>query len=78
MCPKELDFQRLVDGECLGNVRCVIVVYTCDFPFRALLGCQTSQLCKSMLMENTAWQPMHQNDNGTSPTNSRFYLVVLQ
>jgi hypothetical protein len=50
----------------------------CLLCIRALLGCNTSQLCKSMLMENTAWQPTDQNDDGSSASNSRFYLVVLQ
>jgi hypothetical protein len=31
-----------------------------------------------MLMENTAWQALGPEDDGTSVGNSRFYLVVVQ
>lgn len=48
------------------------------FLLRVLLGCRASQLCKSIIMENTAWQPLRHDDDGTSASNSRFYLVVVQ
>jgi len=62
-------------------------VFTCRFvkvvgdyyerplEFRAsLLTCQTSQLCKSIVFENTACD----HDNIDDRTNSRFYCVIVQ
>lgn len=40
----------------------------------ALLGCNTSQLCKSIIFENTACN----HYNFTDPRNSRYYCVILQ
>ena len=46
----------------------------------ALLGGREAQLCKTMLMENTAWTP-HAAGNDcpdNDPRNSRYYLVLVQ
>jgi hypothetical protein len=40
-----------------------------------ILNCLVPQLCKSIIFENTAWCKENDIDD---PTNSRFYLVLVQ
>lgn len=40
-----------------------------------ILNCHVSQLCKSIIFENTAWCKEKDIDD---PTNSRYYLVLVQ
>ena len=42
-----------------------------------LLNCTIPQLCKSIIFENTAWVQENNCESG-DPTNSRFYLVLVQ
>ena len=56
-------------------VRVVGDYYERPLEFRAsLLNCQTSQLCKSIVFENTACDHTNIDDR----TNSRFYCVITQ
>ena len=41
------------------------------------LKCSVQQLCKSIIFENTAWVKESEREL-QDPTNSRFYLVVVQ
>jgi hypothetical protein len=38
----------------------------------------TAHLCKSILFENTRYQPFHDNQDPLDIANSRFYLVIVQ
>lgn len=40
-----------------------------------ILNCSVPQLCKSIIFENTAWCKENDVDD---PTNSRYYLVLVQ
>jgi len=51
-----------------------LVCFACS----AIVGCRENQLCKTMLMENTAWQPHADGCPDNDPANSRFYLVIVQ
>ena len=44
-----------------------------------ILKCDVQQLCKSIIFENTAWTSDKENENDIKdPTNSQFYLVLVQ
>jgi hypothetical protein len=44
-----------------------------------ILKCDVQQLCKSIIFENTAWTSDNENENDVKdPTNSQFYLVLVQ
>jgi hypothetical protein len=44
-----------------------------------ILKCDVQQLCKSIIFENTAWTSDDENENDIKdPTNSQFYLVLVQ
>ena len=46
-----------------------------------ILKCDVQQLCKSIIFENTAWTSDNENENENEikdPTNSQFYLVLVQ
>lgn len=46
-----------------------------------ILKCDVQQLCKSIIFENTAWTSDSENENenkNKDPTNSQFYLVLVQ
>ena len=56
-----------------GSWRSVSRPYSIDLRSRAYLRCPVQCLCKSVILENKAWNGV-END----PENARYYLVVVQ